>query len=517
MSTFIFYAHDIRGAGDSMLIRGRLLSGFIKPGQSVRLLGKNGGDIASVLSFNKSHSGFDILTLDVLYSGNPYYCEGLWIVGSNSGDFTFIVNDTFEIAGRGTVVTGEVSSGIVKNGDTLSLLNPNGENKDVVVSGIEHFRKIVDKAEEGDNVGIFLIGIKKSEVNISDMLCTPQTIFTPQYVNNRQNVTNSTSIGKKKALLIGNCDYKITKLNNCINDANALGEKLKTMGFDIKIIRNATKRGIDEGINEFCRMSHNAEVGYVFYSGHGLQYNGENYLVPIDANLNSPSDIDYMCNKASYILSKLEDANCNLKVLILDACRVNPFTRSWYKGDSHKGLGVMNGPKGTIIAYATSPNEVAYDGASSTSTNSPYTLGLLKMLDIKDIDIVSYFNKVSSYVYELTNKQQNPWFACSALTGEFRFSRTSFVDNNSNERNHHEPFSMSKTSKYDIFLLDCGPAKLLIAKVLIDRLGKTVPEAKRIVDKTPVLIASRIDRYSTEMLKDALEEYQAVVEIRESK
>ena len=138
-------------------------------------------------------------------------------------------------------------------------------------------------------------------------------------------------------------------------------------------------------------------------------------------------------------------------------------------------------------------------------------------LDIKDIDIVSYFNKVSSYVYELTNKQQNPWFACSALTGEFRFSRTSFVDNNSNERNHHEPFSMSKTSKYDIFLLDCGPAKLLIAKVLIDRLGKTVPEAKRIVDKTPVLIASRIDRYSTEMLKDALEEYQAVVEIRESK
>lgn len=207
--------------------------------------------------------------------------------------------------------------------------------------------------------------------------CTPQTVVTPIYVSNGQYITNSASLGKKKALLID----KPTKLNNCVNDANALGEKLKTIGFEVIIIRNATKRDIDEGVNDFCRMSHNAEVGYVFYSGHGLQYNGENYLVPIDANINSPSDIDYMCSKASYILSKLEDANCNLKVLVLDACRVNPFTRSWYKGDSYKGLGVMNGLKGAIIAYATSPNEVAYDRTDSIAFNSPYTLGLLKMLE----------------------------------------------------------------------------------------------------------------------------------------
>ena len=303
-------------------------------------------------------------------------------------------------------------------------------------------------------------------------------------------------------------------MKNCINDANALGEKLKAMGFDIKIIRNATKREIDEGLNDFCRMSHNAEVGYVFYSGHGLQYNGENYLVPIDADLNSPSDIDYNCNKASYILSKLEDANCNLKVLVLDACRVNPFTRSWYKGDSYKGLGVMNGPKGTIIAYATSPNEVAYDRTDSIASNSPYTIGLLKMLEIKDIDIVSYFNKVSSYVYEITKMQQNPWFACSALTGEFRFSQKSFAETDCNKQSETNRVNM--TSKYDMYLIDCGPAKLLVAKVLMEKLGLNIPEAKRLVDNTPVLIASKIDRYSTEILKDSLEEYQAVIEIRES-
>lgn len=515
MSTFIFHAHDIRGASGSMLVRGRLLSGFIKPRQSVRLLGKNGGDnIASVISFNKSQNGFDVLVLDAFYNDNPYYCNGLWVVGINSGEFTFIVNDIFEIAGRGTVVTGEVSSGNVKVGDTLSLLTHNGRNTPVVVSGIEFFRQLVDEAKKGDNVGIFLRGIKKTDINISDMLCTPQTVITPIYVDNVQNVTNSASLGKKKALLIGNCDYKPTKLKNCINDANALGEKLKAMGFDIKIIRNATKREIDEGLNDFCRMSHNAEVGYVFYSGHGLQYNGENYLVPIDADLNSPSDIDYKCNKASYILSKLEDANCNLKVLVLDACRVNPFTRSWYKCDSYKGLGVMNGPKGTIIAYATSPNEVAYDRTDSIASNSPYTIGLLKMLEIKDIDIVSYFNKVSSYVYEITKMQQNPWFACSALTGEFRFSQKSFAETDCNKQSETNRVNMA--SKYDMYLIDCGPAKLLVCKVLMGKLGLTIPEAKRLVDNTPVLIASKIDRYSTEILKDSLEEYQDVIEIRES-
>lgn len=163
-----------------MLIRGRLLSGFIKSGQSVRLLGKNSDEnVASVVSFNKSHSGFDVLVLDAFCNDNPYHCNGLWVVGINSGEFTFIVNGIFEIAGRDTVVTGEVSSGNVKVGDTLSLLNHNGINTSVVVSGIEYFRLLVDKAKEGDDVGIFLRGIKKTDINISDMfLYTSNCCYT---------------------------------------------------------------------------------------------------------------------------------------------------------------------------------------------------------------------------------------------------------------------------------------------------------------------------------------------------
>lgn len=165
----------------------------------------------------------------------------------------------------------------------------------------------------------------------------------------------------------------------------------------------------------------NADAGFVFYSGHGMQYNGENYMIPIGATLSSPADIDYRCNRASYVLSKMEDVGCKLKILVLDACRTNPFTKGWYKGDMQEGLGVMGAPSGTIVAFATSPNSVASDGYANG--NSPYTIALLKLLEESTLDIVTYFNKVSSYVYKITNKQQNPWFSCSALTGDFYLAR----------------------------------------------------------------------------------------------
>lgn len=108
--------------------------------------------------------------------------------------------------------------------------------------------------------------------------------------------------------------------------------------------------------------------------------------------------------------------------------------------------------------------------------------------------------------------QQNPWFACSALTGEFRFSQKSFAETGGNK--HSDTNRTNMTSKYDMYLIDGGPVKLLVAKVLMGKLGLNIPEAKRLVDNTPVLIASKIDRYSTEVLKDSLEEYQAVIEIK---
>lgn len=330
-------------------------------------------------------------------------------------DTALIVNDIFDITGRGIVVTGKVLSDHMRTGDIMQFVQGNGVTRNVVVSEIERNRQLSNEAKYGDIVGVFLKGLRnKSEISIGTQLrIKEQSLFTQ---------STSSVTHKKVALLIGNCNYGgNAQLRNCINDANALGEKLSSFGFETIIVEDGNKEEIDKAINQFCMKARNADAGLVFYSGHGMQYNGENYMIPIGATLSSPADIDYRCNRASYVLSKMEDVGCKLKILVLDACRTNPFTKGWYKGDVQEGLGVMGAPSGTIVAFATSPNSVASDGYANG--NSPYTIALLKLLEESTLDIVTYFNKVSSYVYKITNNQQNPWFSCSALTGDFYLAK----------------------------------------------------------------------------------------------
>ena len=326
-----------------------------------------------------------------------------------------VVNDIFVITGRGIFVTGKVLSDHMRTGDIMQFVQGNGVTRNVVVSGIERNRQLCNEAKYGDIVGVFLKGLRnKSEISIGTQL----------RIKEQTQVTHSTSsvTHKKVALLIGNCNYcGNAQLRNCINDANALGKKLGSLGFETIIVEDGNKEEIDIAINQFSMKARNADAGFVFYSGHGMQYNGENYMIPIGATLSSPADIDYRCNRASYVLSKMEDVGCKLKILVLDACRTNPFTKGWYKGDVQEGLGVMGAPSGTIVAFATSPNSVASDGYANG--NSPYTIALLKLLEESTLDIVTYFNKVSSYVYKITNNQQNPWFSCSALTGDFYLAK----------------------------------------------------------------------------------------------
>lgn len=330
-------------------------------------------------------------------------------------DTALIVNDIFDITGRGIVVTGKVLSDHMRTGDIMQFTQVNGVNRSVVVSGIERNRQLCNEVKYGDIVGVLLKGLRnKNEISIGTQLRIKEQFQVEQ--------STSSVTHKKVALLIGNCNYGgNAQLRNCINDANALGEKLNSLGFETIIVEDGNKEDIDIAINQFSMKARNAEAGLIFYSGHGMQYNGENYMIPIGATLNSPADIEYRCNRASYALSKMEDVGCKLKILVLDACRTNPFTKGWYKGGVQEGLGVMGAPSGTIVAFATSPNSIAYDGYAHG--NSPYTIALLKLLEESTLDIVTYFNKVSSYVYKITNKQQNPWFSCSALTGDFYLAR----------------------------------------------------------------------------------------------
>ncbi|MBQ8099405.1 MAG: caspase family protein [Bacteroidaceae bacterium] len=160
-----------------------------------------------------------------------------------------------------------------------------------------------------------------------------------------------------------------------------------------------------------------------YYAGHGIQYNGKNYLIPIDAELQKESYIEDDCVNANRVLAALDESECKMKIMILDACRDNPFERSWNRsrgGSTTRGLAQMSAPIGTVIAYATSPGSVAQDGTGHR--NSPYADAFLKTLDKPNLAIFDFFNEVATMVYDYTKEQQMPWNTNSPLRGNFYFN-----------------------------------------------------------------------------------------------
>ena len=209
---------------------------------------------------------------------------------------------------------------------------------------------------------------------------------------------------KRVALVIGNSDYKISPLRNPVNDANAMSEALKKLDFDVLIGTNLSQIEMKRMIVKFGNQIKNGGVGLFYYAGHGMQVNGRNYLIPVDANIKSENDVDIVSVRADEILLKMDDANNRLNIVILDACRNNPFARSFRS--STQGLATMDSPSGTLIAYATAPGSVASDGSGD---NGLYTQELIKNMQIPDIKIEDMFKKIRTSVKEKTNDQQIPW------------------------------------------------------------------------------------------------------------
>ncbi len=225
---------------------------------------------------------------------------------------------------------------------------------------------------------------------------------------------------KKLALLIGNGAYHDAPLTNPVNDARKMAAALKRLGFEVIVHENVGQKEMKRAIDKFGQALKGYDVGLFFYSGHGIQVNGENYLMPVDANPASENDVEYDCVNAGRILGKMEDAENKTNIIILDACRNNPFERSWTRSAKGKGLAFMNAPSGSLIAYATSPGNVAFD--MSESSNSPYTAALLQHIETPNITISEMFQRVRSVVMKETNNEQTPWEATS-LTGNFYFNQ----------------------------------------------------------------------------------------------
>lgn len=225
---------------------------------------------------------------------------------------------------------------------------------------------------------------------------------------------------KRIALVIGNSQYKEAPLQNPVNDARAIEIALQRLGFDVMRYENASQREMKKAIDTFGHRLKNYQVGLFFYSGHGAQVKGENYLIPVDTVPTSENDVEYDCVNAERVLGKMEDAGSKVNIIILDACRNNPFEKSWTKSTKGKGLAFMNAPTGSLIAYATSPGNVAFDDPSKQ--NSPYTSALLHYLERPDITILQMFQFVRKMVIQETEKQQTPWESTS-LIGDFYLSR----------------------------------------------------------------------------------------------
>lgn len=218
---------------------------------------------------------------------------------------------------------------------------------------------------------------------------------------------------RRIALVIGNGKYPGSPLSNPANDARDMAAALRHLGFEVIEKSDVSQREMNRAITLFGEKLNADTVAVFFYAGHGLQVRGKNYLVPIDAQIASEASVRSETVDVDAILEQLGSSPLN--VVILDACRNNPFERRFRSTGG--GLAQMDAPKGTLIAYATAPGKVASDG---TGRNGLYTQELLKLLQTPGLPIESVFKRVRANVAKATGDQQVPWEA-SSLTGDFFF------------------------------------------------------------------------------------------------
>ena len=242
--------------------------------------------------------------------------------------------------------------------------------------------------------------------------------FPVQAQQSRQLVQeNSTPSAKRIALVIGNAAYEnAPPLKNPANDATDIAEVLSKVGFNVEHGVNLTQRRMKAMIREFGQKLKGGGQGLFYFAGHGVQLRGRNYLIPVDADIQSETDVEDQGVDTNLMLGMMDEAGNGFNVVILDACRNNPFSRSFRSASN--GLAQMDAPTGTLIAYATAPGSVASDG---NARNGLYTQELLKNMLVPGLSIEEVFKRVRIAVRNSTAGKQTPWEA-SSLTGDFYFT-----------------------------------------------------------------------------------------------
>jgi hypothetical protein len=219
------------------------------------------------------------------------------------------------------------------------------------------------------------------------------------------------------ALVIGNSAYQAgAALANPVNDARAMAAKLRALGFDVISVENGNQQAMRRAIGQFSgRLGANA-VSLFYYAGHGVQVNGHNYLVPVDAEISSEQTVRLETIDVDAVIDQMAMAKSRINLVILDACRNNPYERRFRSVSG--GLASIEAPTGTLIAYATSPGKVAADGDRG---NGLYTSELLSAIELPGAKVEDVFKRVRAHVVERSHGEQTPWES-SSLTGDFYFA-----------------------------------------------------------------------------------------------
>jgi uncharacterized caspase-like protein len=233
---------------------------------------------------------------------------------------------------------------------------------------------------------------------------------------------------RKAALVIGNSAYRVGVLKNPVNDARAVAVSLRAMGFEVTLCENTSLRDMIEAFRQFSLAARSAQVRLVFYAGHGVQLKGRNYLLPVDTEITAEDEVASKSADLNELLDRLGASKQGINIVILDACRNNPFSgsdivgpdgrRLKFRGATPAGLAPVEAPLGSMIAFSTAPGGVALDNPGES--NSLYTKHLLASMQSPGLPIELLFKQVRLGVARETGRVQVPWES-SSLTGDFCF------------------------------------------------------------------------------------------------
>lgn len=229
------------------------------------------------------------------------------------------------------------------------------------------------------------------------------------------NQSVSEDSGRRVALVVGNTAYtSIEKLPNASRDASSVAEALLKAGFDVTVVEDATGLAFDRAVKEVERKAQGAEAVLFYYSGHGFQLGGTNYLVPVDATLRDRSSIDAETLKLDTVVKRFSGRG-RQTLVFLDACRNNPLPPSWRASVSGRGLAELKTGQETFVAFATEPGAITADG---TGENSPFTAAFLDHVSTPGLSVMGMMTRVTKDVFNNTVGNQTPWIQ-SSLRSEF--------------------------------------------------------------------------------------------------